>query len=353
MVRAVTTSRNYRTHTAWADYLEGCAHLHLLQLEAAALHFDRVVENRHVFDTRAALDAMSGLVLARQLMGETDAARDSLSELRDFANLLGDPAALSVVESCAARLAVASGGDLTPHRLWAQGFREDPSLASFLFWLEVPLITQARVLIGEGSETSLNTAAEMLGAFRQQCEAWYFTGQTIEIATLQAVAHHKLGRQELAETTLREAVGLARPGGWVRPFVEAGPVMAQMLERLDLEGDDGSFVRRVLTAFEPADAAAPTEVLPAPAAEPAAAARREQPVSSGRPPLDALTDRELDVLELLQGRLYNKEIASKLHISTHTVNYHLKHIYEKLDVNSRRQAVRRGLEKGILQHSQT
>jgi hypothetical protein len=46
------------------------------------------------------------------------------------------------------------------------------------------------------------------------------------------------------------------------------------------------------------------------------------------------------------------EIASKLHISTHTVNYHLKHIYQKLEVNSRRQAVRRGLEKGILQHSQ-
>ena len=141
---------------------------------------------------------------------------------------------------------------------------------------------------------------------------------------------------------------MARWGGWVRPFVEAGPVMAQMLEHLDLESDDGSFVRGVLTAFGPADAAAPTEVLPFPAAEPVAAARREQPVSSGRPPLDALTDRELDILELLQERLYNKEIASKLHISTHTVNYHLKHIYQKLEVNSRRQAVRRGLEKGIL-----
>jgi LuxR family maltose regulon positive regulatory protein len=239
-----------------------------------------------------------------------------------------------------------------PHRLWAHGFSEDPSLASFLFWIEVPLITQARVLIGEGSETSLKTAAEMLGTFRQQCEAWYFTGQTIEIAALQAVAHHKLGKRKGAETALREAVGLACPSRWVRPFVEAGPVMAQMLERLDLEGDGAIFVQRLLAAFEPGDAAAPTESMPPPAAEPTPAGRRETPISSGRPALDALTDRELDILELLQERLYNKEIAAKLHISTHTVNYHLKHIYSKLDVNSRRQAVRHGLEIGILQQSQ-
>jgi DNA-binding CsgD family transcriptional regulator len=126
--------------------------------------------------------------------------------------------------------------------------------------------------------------------------------------------------------------------------------MAQMLERPDF--DDRPFVRRVLAAFEAADEAAPIEFSPPSAAEPPPVTREGISISSGRPPLDALTDRELDVLELLQDRLYNKEIAAKLHISTHTVNYHLKHIYQKLDVNSRRHAVRRGLEKGILRHSQ-
>jgi LuxR family maltose regulon positive regulatory protein len=346
--RNVAASSSLQNHVAWAEYFEGCVHLHLLQLDEATLHFNRAADNRYVSDSRAALDAMSGLVLAQRLMGKTDAARDSLSELQEFASGLQDPAALSVVESCAARVSFVGGGDPALHRLWAQGFSEEPSLGSFFVWLEVPLITQARVLIGEGSETSLETAAEFLGALRQQCEAWRFSCQAIEIAALQAVAFEKLGRREEADKTLREAVGLACPGGWVRPFVEAGPVMAEMLERLDLEGAGEIFVRRVLAAFEPADAAAPTELTPPPAAEPVAAARREKPVSSGRPALDALTDRELDILELLQERLYNKEIAAKLHISTHTVNYHLKHIYSKLDVNSRRQAVRRGLEKGVL-----
>jgi LuxR family maltose regulon positive regulatory protein len=64
--------------------------------------------------------------------------------------------------------------------------------------------------------------------------------------------------------------------------------------------------------------------------------------------VDELSTRELEVLRLLRGELTGPEIAGELVVSLHTVRSHTKHIYDKLGVNSRRQAVRRAEELGLL-----
>ena len=63
---------------------------------------------------------------------------------------------------------------------------------------------------------------------------------------------------------------------------------------------------------------------------------------------EALTDRELEVLRLLAEGFSNKTIAGKLFVAPSTVKQHLKHVYDKLDVHSRTQAVARGRELGLL-----
>jgi ATP/maltotriose-dependent transcriptional regulator MalT len=75
---------------------------------------------------------------------------------------------------------------------------------------------------------------------------------------------------------------------------------------------------------------------------------RPLPVSpTSRSMVEPLTNRELDVLDLLAQRLSNKEIAEKLFLSTTTVKGHLQNIYGKLNVKKRREAVEKAQALGI------
>ena len=72
------------------------------------------------------------------------------------------------------------------------------------------------------------------------------------------------------------------------------------------------------------------------------------PSPSPQPLVEQLTERELDVLELLAQRLSYKEIAGKLYVSRATVKSHIHNIYGKLNVSKRREAVEKAMKIGIL-----
>ena len=73
------------------------------------------------------------------------------------------------------------------------------------------------------------------------------------------------------------------------------------------------------------------------------------PDTPRRPPQGgALTSREREILMRLAAGLGNKQIASQLAISEHTVKFHLGSIYSKLDANTRAEAVAAGLRRGLV-----
>lgn len=73
------------------------------------------------------------------------------------------------------------------------------------------------------------------------------------------------------------------------------------------------------------------------------------PGNREEPPIRPLTGREIEILRLIAKGLSNNEAAQVLSLSRATVRTHLEHIYEKLDVTNRVEAVTEGLRKGLIE----
>ena len=74
----------------------------------------------------------------------------------------------------------------------------------------------------------------------------------------------------------------------------------------------------------------------------------DRPLVAAETLSEHLTDRELSVLRYLPSMMTNEEIAAELFVSVNTVKAHLKRIYRKLGVVSRREAVRRAHDLGMI-----
>lgn len=185
----------------------------------------------------------------------------------------------------------------------------------------------------------LATAAERGGRVRP----------LIEILIPLAQAHEARSERDTALITLRQAVDLAEPEGYVHVFTGHGPALTTLLRALSRAEPGSRYLRGLAAASEPQRAVGTG--IPAQAIT----KRTESPDRPDRPGgprvralIEALSDRELDVLRLLATDLDGPDIARELHISLNTMRTHSRNIFRKLQVTSRRAAVRQAVELDLL-----
>jgi LuxR family maltose regulon positive regulatory protein len=241
---------------------------------------------------------------------------------------------------------LAASGDVAGARAWAA--RHEVGAGDDLSYLrEYEHVTLAKVLLAEhratGSPEPLGSATTLLDRLLAAAESGGRAGSVLEIEVLRGLAHHAAGSPEVALGALGHAVDLAEPDGWVRFFVDAGPAMGELLPALLDRRPDSGLLRALRTVVDPT-AGGGTAPPSAPDAGPAATGRPEPAATL----VDPLSDRELDVLRLLGSDLDGPGIARELVVSLNTVRTHTKHIYTKLGVNSRRSAVSRAHQLGLL-----
>ena len=317
----------------WGAYMETLARFHWNEMDAVVRSFSDLAEKIYLMNSRMAVDSLSILALGATATGQTAVSASAIRKLRKFAEESGNPELLNVAGSCEARLAV-SRGDFDSADRWLRSFREPLDFSTMFFWGVNPWITECRVLTARGSDAELRQAETKLAELRKGLSQSHNASQLIEVIVLTALTLEKQGRSSQALVALGEALAMAEPGGWIRPFVELGGPMKEILGRLEPNEQTVDLVQRIDAAFTTGSSGTKSQ-----------AAR---PAAPPQPLIEPLTNREIDVLELIAERLYDKEIAERLSISQGTVKTHLKHLYGKLAVGNRRHAVDRAEELGIL-----
>jgi len=137
---------------------------------------------------------------------------------------------------------------------------------------------------------------------------------------VEALAFQARDDLQRALSALERALALAQPEEYVRTFLDEGEPMARLLRQAISEGIAPNYAVRLLADFD-------AEVDPTPPAMDAL--------------VEPLTERELEVLRLIAAGLSNSDIADELFIAVSTVKSHVNHIYGKLDVDNRVQAINR------------
>ncbi len=207
---------------------------------------------------------------------------------------------------------------------WREKYQADPT-KNVPYHINGKLL-EARFLIAtEKYDEASNILSEAIES-SEQCNA---KGFLLEALVLKSVLYEKQNETTLALETLNNALAIAAPEGYIRIFINEGKPIADLLNLYltyysKEKNNSIVYVTKLLQELN-------KEL-----------AKPSQPIE------EPLSDREIEVLRLLSAGYSNKEIADKLFLAVGTIKKHTHQIYQKLNVDSRVQAIQIARELNLI-----
>jgi LuxR family maltose regulon positive regulatory protein len=323
---------------SWGFYLLGVVHYHRNELQNAEEKLTRVVRAYYADSPMNFAHGAFALALTCQALGKPDEAKEIGRSVVIASIETHNSAMLRVARAFEAELALRQGR-LTEASRWVRIYDAKPFVPAFRFYM--PQLTAVKIWLAQNTTDGQGQAADLLDPLLDFLTSIHNHRFRMEALALQALLHDARGEDSAGSEKLSEALAVAEPGGFIRVFVDLGPKMAELLGRLIQRGDARvDYIGQILAAFR-ADERASAESRPEPQTVPSPSLKTS--ASGG-----LLTERELEILGLLEHPLRNHEIAEKLYVSVTTVKTHLHNIYKKLNARGRLDAVAKARDLGVL-----
>ena len=279
-----------------------------------------------------------------------------------------DPFLLTWLDDCHLKIWLALG-NLQAATHWARnsGISLDGPL-SYLYDLHHQNL--ARVLVAEGiqggSRASLEQATYLLERLQKAAQQVGWVDEEIKILVLQAVNYQALGMRETALNCLARAIYLAQPGGYVWVFLAEGDILRGLITGLgiilsnnrinyhhllgiDPQGEKLDRLRQYVIMLQSKFEQLACHMTPKVPAPPQAGRNRLAAINHTTPTLiEPLSERELQVLRLLNSSMTSTEISRELYVSVNTIRTHIRTIYGKLAVHGRIEAIQKAKEQRLI-----
>ena len=271
----------------------------------------------------ALVDGYLKLAAATAAQGDEQAAREALGLAVDTAVHLHAKPILAQVGIQQARHEMA-WGNLAAAVVWAEQYtrqRANENCKLTPLQVQTADLLLARIWLTQGRATA---ALELLQEVMRQLEAVGRVRLVAEASVLQALAWAAQNDDAAAQDALIRALSLAKDEGYIRLFVENGSALEPLLNQVHHLFP--KYVSQLLNAM-PASLATGSPAVPL---------------------LDPLTEREQEILTLIARGQTNRQIAEALFISVGTVKGHVNHIFSKLEVKNRTQALVKARELDLL-----